>query len=1164
LNSIDFTLAASEPGRLTDSYSWHGHIPFAFYLVEILKPDVIVELGTHRGDSYCSFCQAVAAKQLPTRCFAIDTWQGDEQSGLYGADVLEELIAYHDPLYGSFSTLIQTTFDEALERFEDGSIDLFHIDGLHSYEAVRHDFETWLPKLSDRAVVLLHDTAIEKEGFGVGRFFGEISAHYPHVEFKHSCGLGVLLVGKNTCRELREFVESCHSGKGKLCDDFGELGHRVFLNGLLQRNKILEEMTRDLQQYMIRVLEDKGRLKGLQETRLKLESELLNQVEIVDGLRKRIGEQEEAIAGLRKKTGEWEAAAQDLVERLAAKDEAVTELTDQVRKRDARVQSLEKDLTREREELADKEAIQAELNDALAARHHELKGVYHSRSWRITAPLRTVMGVVRVFLRGLVRRNYIYEARPMGDVVADGGSPGAWESVGSDPRFELVGRLRRHPGGWVRARIGITFASMAYHKPSLYVDMGRGYSETLKFEFELVGNEGIDEYILIPENPRSLRFDPSDKHCHFSITRIEFQEMTRYEIYLRKISSYLLRKIKEPDFIYNVKRALGVWRRQGFKTLLVMISDASRKRNILNDHEQWIKHYDTVSPRDREGIGAHIDAFKARPLVSLIMPVYNTREEILRAAIDSVLGQLYPHWELCIADDASPNPRVKEILEEYRQKDARIKVVYRKKNGHISEASNSALGMARGEWIGLLDHDDEIPEHALYYMVNELNDHSDADILYSDEDKIDETGRRFSPHFKTDWNPDLFYSSNYLCHFTLCRASLVKAVGGFRKGLEGAQDYDLFLRCVAKSSDERILHIPRILYHWRSMAGSTAFSGDQKPYAEKAAKKALTDYFESQQLKVTVEVGAAPTTYRVRYPLPDPLPKVTLIIPTRNRHDLLEKCIDSLLARTKYPEYEIIVVDNQSDDPESLKVFDRLKQEGACRLLRYDHPFNFSAINNFAAKNANGDFLCLMNNDIEVVSEDWLHEMVSHAERPGIGAVGCKLIYPNRRVQHAGVITGIGGIAGHSHRLYSTDSPGYFSRLQIVQNFSAVTGACLVVRKSLYEEMNGLDENLEVAFNDIDFCLRIREKGYRNLWTPYVEIIHHESLSRGHDDTVEKRRRFKKEIDFMKSRWGEGLDYDPFYNPNLSLDCEDFQVAGYPRIGQPWERFKNSKPICQE
>lgn len=566
-----------------------------------------------------------------------------------------------------------------------------------------------------------------------------------------------------------------------------------------------------------------------------------------------------------------------------------------------------------------------------------------------------------------------------------------------------------------------------------------------------------------------------------------------------------------------------------------------------NDYREWVHRYDTLNDETRAIMRARIDVFVHKPLISVLMPTYNPKPEWLRKAVESVRQQIYPHWELCIADDASTDRDIRPILERYAREDARIKVVFREQNGHISAASNSALELVTGEWVALLDHDDLLSEHALFWVAESINKNPDIRVIYSDEDKITEADRRFEPYFKCDWNEDLFYSHNLITHLGVYRADLLNNIGGFREGLEGAQDYDLALRCVARVEPKQIHHIPRVLYHWRSHAGSTAQAADTKPYALMAGEKALNEYFERQKTQAkALLIGHG---YRVRYALPDNPPMVSLIIPTRNGLQLIQQCVESIFKKTTYPNYEILIVDNGSDDPPTLKYLDDLQADARVRVLRDNRPFNYSALNNAAVKLARGEVVGLLNNDLEVISPDWLSEMIGVALQLGVGAVGARLWYPNNTLQHGGVILGVGGVAGHAHKHLPRQQYGYFNRASLNQSFSAVTAACMVIRKSVYEEVGGLNEtDLQIAFNDIDFCLRVREAGYRNIWTPYAELYHHESATRGFEDTPDKQARFTQEVQYMKQRWGEQLLNDPAYSPNLTLDHEDFSLAWPPRV----------------
>jgi glycosyltransferase involved in cell wall biosynthesis len=633
-----------------------------------------------------------------------------------------------------------------------------------------------------------------------------------------------------------------------------------------------------------------------------------------------------------------------------------------------------------------------------------------------------------------------------------------------------------------------------------------------------------------------------------------------------RLASLIGPEIKQ--FPKRSSKAYRIWREFGFKGIQEKIrtsqTDSQKKRTNSKkereDYVKWVAMYDTLSEADRQAISARILRMAYKPLISVVMPVYNVDEVWLRSAIESVIAQLYPRWELCIADDGSSKRHVRRVLKEYLHKDPRIKVTFRNTRGHISVASNSAVELAEGEFIALLDHDDELTEHALYMVAEELNAFPESDLIYSDEDKLDKQGKRVDPHFKSDWNPDLFYSYNFISHLGVYRRSVVNDLRGFREGYEGSQDYDLALRVVEQISDSHIRHIPYILYHWREVPGSVARAVGST--ADEAARNALQSHFRRKGTDATVSPGCG-NFHRVNYPMPAKLPLVSVIIATRDYVNLLRQVVEGILHGTDYQPLELIIVDNQSSEPATLEYLRELQSDARVRIIQYDAPFNFSAIHNLAAREATGQILALVNNDIRIISSEWLREMVSHAVRPEIGAVGAKLYYENETIQHAGIIVGIGGVAGHAHKRLSRQSVGYFARAQVLQNYSAVTGACLVVRHNVYDEVGGLNEvDLPIAFNDVDLCLRIQQKGYRILWTPYAELYHLESATRGPDTDPDKLPRFIREQEFMRSKWGDRLVSDPYYSQNLTLNKEDFSLDA-PRRQAPWKVESDPSPRLQ-
>ena len=557
-------------------------------------------------------------------------------------------------------------------------------------------------------------------------------------------------------------------------------------------------------------------------------------------------------------------------------------------------------------------------------------------------------------------------------------------------------------------------------------------------------------------------------------------------------------------------------------------------------YPNWLARNEVL---DIEAMTQEIATFHYQPKISIAMPVYNVEEKWLRLCIDSILNQVYTNWELCMADDASTDPNVKKILTEYQQLDERIRVVFREQNGHISEATNSALAIATGEFVALLDNDDELAINAFYEVVKVLNENPELDLIYSDEDKIDMDGNRSDPAFKPDWSPDLLLGTNYISHLGVYRRSILEEIGGFRKGYEGSQDYDLVLRFTEKTTKERITHIPKVLYYWRMLPTSTAVDQGSKGYAFEAGLRAVQDALVRRGMNGHATHGAANGLYDVYYDI-ESEKLVSIIIPTKNGYKDVQRCVSSIIEKTTYQNYEIIMADNGSTDPKMHELYAEFEQQlpGRFFVESIDIPFNFSTINNRAAKKAHGEYLLFLNNDTEVITENWLTLMVSFAQQERIGCVGAKLLYPNNTVQHAGVILGLGGVAGHGHYGYPHGDLGYFGRLAINVNYSAVTAACLLMKKADFDAVGGFEEAFTVAFNDVDLCLKVQALGRDNVWLHEAELYHFESQTRGYDDKGKKKKRFEQEKVMMEEKWGPLIENDPFYNPNLTRDIPNFSL----------------------
>ncbi len=1077
--------------------AWWSHVPFAHWLVANAKPRVLVELGTHNGVSYSALCQAVQRGGLATRCYAVDTWRGDNHSGKYGEEIYEQFRRFHDERFGAFSALLRCTFDEALGAIADRTVDLLHIDGEHTFEAVRHDFESWLPKLSDEAVVLFHDTNERRDDFGVWRLWRELCERYPNFEFLHGHGLGVLAVGK---RSPQVVVDLCTltdpSQIAALRDRFAAFGERWSVDAEFRRFE--REVTGQLQAAA-------ASAEAARAGRERADADLRREIERVraDALAQAKAESERSIETIRRQAENQVASAAANAKSLA---QAVR--------------------------LAERRADTAEATAlAAAARAAAIEG---STIWRATRPLRKVLArfpnshhharrmlrvgwwTVTLQLPTRLRERRAQRAK-LRDVAAppvfDAGrslptSPDVAASVENSPVHQMDGGTTERPDPDAEQALARLVASSPLFDRDWYLA-----------KYPDVAAAGVDPALHYVKRGRVERRSPGPNF-----------DAGWY------LTTY-------PDVAASGTNPLLHYLQHGIAE--------GRKTRYVDPYRQWVEEYDILSEADRVAIRAHIEELGWQPTISVVVPVYNTDEHCLHDMIESVRQQIYPRWELCIADDASTAPPVRRVLEEFREQDPRIKVVYRADNGHISAATNSALEMATGDFVALLDHDDVLAEHALYMVAHAIDEHPDADILYSDEDKLDAAGRRVDPYFKPDWNEELFYGQNFVSHLGVYRTSSIRAVGGFRSGFEGSQDYDLTLRLKAATRGP-IVHIPHILYHWRIFAGATTYSSTQVDGAALAARRAIREHLESLGERATVLAASAGNYHRVIHQEPDRWPKVSVIVPTRDHVELLAQCIKGLLEGTDYPDLEIIIADNESIDAKTTAFFVDVARRGV-RIVPSPGAFNFSRINNAAAREARGDVLLFLNNDIAVIDRTWLKEMILHAARPGVGAVGARLLYPDGTIQHGGVVLGVGGLAGHIHRGAPRNDPGYFGRLMLTQDISCITAACMAVPKVVFEKVGGFDEeNLAVAFNDVDLCIRIREAGYRIIWTPYAELYHGESKSRGSDQCPTKIDRFHRELRYVLQRWPRQIAADPFFNPNLSLETAEADLAFPPRVRRPW------------
>jgi len=580
---------------------------------------------------------------------------------------------------------------------------------------------------------------------------------------------------------------------------------------------------------------------------------------------------------------------------------------------------------------------------------------------------------------------------------------------------------------------------------------------------------------------------------------------------------------KKDDF----QKAARYFKSYGLKAFVIK---ALERFKLIQPYVLWIKKFE---PNDETLNKQKNHKFAYNPKISIVVSTFNTPKKILCDMLASVLSQTYSNWQLCIADSSTKKTTL-HILEEFSKNDERIVVKFLNENKSITASTNEAISLAKGEYIAFLGHYDILAPFALYEIVKAINKNSDADLIYSDEDKISKNAKkRFNPYFKPDFSPDLLRSCNFISHLSVIKKQLLDEIGYIRKDFEEAWDYDFILRCTEKA--KKIVHIPKVLYHMRDIKNPNA-----KPHSFDFARKALSEHLERIGLKGTVENLDKPGFYKINYDILG-MPKISIIIPNKDHKEDLEKCVNSILKST-YKNYEIIISENNSTDKTIFEYYHFIKNRYSfIKVIEWNKPFNYSAINNFAVLYSTGDILLFLNNDIEVINNNWLEEMLMFIQRNDVGAVGAKLFYPDNTIQHAGVIVGLGGAADHSHRHFPYESDGYFMRLKIVHNVSAVTGACLMTKKSVFIQVGGFDERYQIAFNDIDFCLKVRQKGYLIVFTPFAKAYHFEFKTRGIDDTFEKKLRFNREKEMFIKNWNEILVFgDPYYSPNLALYKFDF------------------------
>ncbi|MFN2927293.1 glycosyltransferase family 2 protein [Lachnospiraceae bacterium YH-ros2228] len=698
--------------------------------------------------------------------------------------------------------------------------------------------------------------------------------------------------------------------------------------------------------------------------------------------------------------------------------------------------------------------------------------------------------------------------------------------------------------GWALDRCQVDIQLSTKSGQKVNIERKRREDVLLEFPERVSDDPNVGFYIKVPnlllkDMPWKITFQGADGSLNYEITRRTVAAIRwKNAGGVRKAIVRTQESLKDNGKRATLRKAAGkiknIVKKKPEDDYQSWIKKTEPDQKELNDQHEWYLH--ALKKEDK--------ASNEIPLFSIVVAVYRTPKKYLKALIDSITSQTYSKWELILADagkgsdEKSPNT---DYLQALSKKDSRIKYFLLAENRSISENTNAAIKKASGDWIVFIDHDDTISPEAFYLAAKAIFDNPGIQYIYSDEDKIDATGKRRSePNFKPDYNPDLLNSMNYVSHLSLVKKSLIDKVGLLDPAFNGAQDYDLTLRCVEKLNANQILHISQILYHWRSYELSTAGNQESKLYAFEAGKRAVQAHLDRMGIPGTVVETEYYGRYRIRYHW-NIKPLVSIIIPNKDHVDDLDRCIKSILRKTSYPNYEIIIVENNSTEKQTEEYYEKINKDERIKVVYYKGSFNYSKINNYGISFAKGQFYLLLNNDTEVITPDWLSEMTNICMRRDVGIVGAKLYYPDDTIQHAGVIIGIGGVAGHAFKYYPRKDQGYFSRAVVVQDYSAVTAACLLVKKQAYEQVHGLTEELAVAFNDVDFCLKVGEAGYRIVFTPYAELYHYESKSRGAEDTEEKQARFRQEILTFRKRWGSLVEKgDPCYNRHLSLEREDF------------------------
>ncbi len=1173
--------------------AWPEHIPFAFWLTAMHRPRKFVELGTHTGASYFAFCQAIERLGLSTAAYAIDTWKGDDHAGHYDETIFQGVSDINNRKYASFSTLVRSTFDDAIAYFADGNIDLLHIDGLHTYDAVKHDFDTWLPLLSDRAIVLFHDINVRRDNFGVFKFFEELAEKYPSFTFHHGHGLGVLAVGENQNDTLRTFFEMAKdddaarnirltfSRLGTLCSQVLHIKHledlyvgahaeigakeaeKAKLIALIEEsNSALAVLTTKIEnvnsEFELERVQFAGDLQNtkslLSQAELELESAIADRQELQISFESVSREREQLLKDKvaafkvnrlsrfisRIRYGKpnklfdaaWYLSTYDDVFRKGSDPWAhfirygasegrwpnpmfvphwYVQKYPQVQAANINPlvhywkygakggfdphPSFSSDFYLSKY----KDVVEAEMNPL----QHYLE--YGMKEGRAISPPEE--GRIYPAAGSKRRTQQIVPAfQPVSGLqhISEDGEL-FWKMDNSDPHFECKIQIKK---GIYKFVISGAEKSSLLINLKLYYDVGGGFSEKGAVNLGYVQpSEQIVSFIEFPRDVVALRLDPSERRGAFYFSEIYLEKVSRFSIeWFRVIRSKLTRRGKD-----------------GF-------SELDELKSYLKSMHKAAAEIGPVAVDDLPPVW-----------ISIVVPVYDAKTRYLEDIVRSFDEQGIEGVELILVDDCSPSEDTRRWLAQRQGTRSDLKIVFSENNGGISAATNIGISHAEGEWVTLLDHDDLVAPHALRVIARAIQQNPNAKFFYTDEIHVNDELEIQDVMLKPAYDPVLLSGVNYINHFSIYRRDRMNEIGGLRLGYEGSQDYDLLLRYLHSLDDREVLHIPYPAYWWRR-AGET-YSMKFLERATQNARKAIKEIYSEKGIDCELNEAISPNLHKIEFP-DTKQSKVSVIIPNKNSYGLMKKVLSGLFEKTDYDNFEVIVVDNGSDDRDVLDLYQEYqKKYENFRIELNVEAFNFARSINRGMKLAKGDLLLMLNNDIEVINKEWLSEMVQCVNYEDVGIVGAKLLYPDDLIQHAGVVIGLGGLAGHWYLRKDSEFGGPLNRLHVRSSMVCVTGAAMLVTRKCAESLGDWDEeNFAVAFNDVDYCVRAYNNGFRVVWTPFACLYHHESVSRGSDEAIENRSRFQKECANLRRIHAADRFLDPAINPAYSLD------SAYPRV----------------